>query len=101
MARAKQNKTSEPNQEINKALSDPTVEIPRFKLGEIGSIGIPIFNGVSNTELKSELNHPQSVNTYKLMSMHPSVNSCLSLFTNMVGNLRYRVVPPNDATEEE
>lgn len=101
MARAKQNKTSEPNQEINKALSDPTVEIPRFKLGEIGSIGIPIFNGVSNTELKSELNHPQSVNTYKLMSYHPSINSPLNLYNNMVSKARYRFVPPKEATEEE
>lgn len=99
MARTRQSKTQD-QVEVNKAIN-PTDTPERFRLGEMGHIGIPIFNGVSTSELKSDLNHPQSVNTYKLMSMHPAVNSCLSLFTNMVGNLRYRVVPPNDATEEE
>lgn len=99
MARTRQSKHTD-QVAVTKAVN-PLDTPERFKLGEIGGIGIPIFNGVSQQELKAELNHPQSVKTYKLMSYHPSINAPLSLFRNMVGNLQYRVTPPKDATEEE
>lgn len=84
-------------EKINKANED----ISRFKLGEIGYTGLPIFNGISLKELKSELRHPESVKTYKLMKYHPSINSCISLYQNMISKVRYRFIPPKDATEEE
>lgn len=93
MARQRKEETTE----VSKASDD----ISRFRLGEIGVAGMPVFNGVSKAELIKELNPPNNVKTYKLMSMHPSVNAPLSLFSNMVSKATYRFVPPKDATEEE
>lgn len=84
--------------EVTKA---STEDISRFRLGEMGSTGIPIFNGVSQEEIKRELNHPESVKTFKLMKYHPSVNAPLNLYSSMVAKARYRFVPPKNSTEEE
>ena len=94
MARTKQ----EDKVEVSKASNE---DIARWRLGEIGVNGLQVFNGVTNEELRKELNHPESVKTYRLMEYHPSINSCLELYKTMVGNLRYRFVPPKNATEEE
>jgi hypothetical protein len=73
----------------------------RFKNSEIGYSGLNIFNGVSNEELKHELNWPRSALTYKEMSYHSAVNSCLTLYDNLISKVVWRVVPPKDATEAE
>jgi len=88
-------------QVVTKALNLGDDDISRWRMGEIGSVGIPVFSGVSNAELTRELNHPNSVKTYKLMSMHPSINAPLNLYSNMVAKASYRFVPPKNATEEE
>ena len=41
-----------------------TEDIARFKLGEIGSPGLNIFAGISQEELKSDLNFPNNLKTY-------------------------------------
>lgn len=87
--------------ELSKASNLGDEDISRFRLGEVGYVGLPVFNGVSNAEIKSELNHPNSLKTYKTMSYHPSVNAPLSLFSNMVSKATFRFVPPKDATEDE
>lgn len=97
MARSKS--TNESTEAIAKASSSD--EIARFKLGEIGGLGIQVFNGISQEEIKRELNHPESINTYKLMSMHPAVNAPLNLFDSMVSKADFRFIPPKDATEDE
>ena len=73
----------------------------RFRLGELGYLGLSTFGGVSNTELKKELNWPNSIKTYRTMSYHSSINSALSLFDNLIGKATWSVVPPKDATAEE
>lgn len=73
----------------------------RFKLGESGYLGMSIFNGVSNDELKKELNFPHSIKTYKNMSYHSSINSALTLFDNIIGKATWQMVPPKNATEQE
>jgi len=73
----------------------------RFKLGEIGYLGLSVFGGVSNDEVKRELNFPQSIRTFKSMSQHSAINSALTLFDNIIGKATWSVVPPKDATEEE
>lgn len=78
------------------------LDIPdRFKLGEMGNLGLKIFNGVSQDEYKRELNWPQSVSTYKEMSSHSTVNSPLTLFENIIGKATWSFIPPKDATDEE
>jgi len=94
MARTKQTQT------VEKAVA-PQDKPERFQIGEIGYSGLQLFNGVSNEETKRELNWPQSAYTYKEMSYHSAINSCLSLYDNLISKVDWRVVPPKDATEEE
>ncbi len=97
--RAKVNKTTTTEQtEVTKAYND-TPE--RFKLGEAAYLGLNIFNGVTNDELKKELNFPYSIKTYKQMTYHSTINAALTLFDNLVSKADWVYKPPLDATEEE
>ncbi len=95
MARTKQNQTT-----VEKAVA-PLDKPERFQLGSVGYSGLQLFNGVSNEEMKQELNFPRSVHTYKEMSYHSAINSCLSLYDNLISKVDWRVIPPKDATDEE
>lgn len=92
MARKSQNNI------IEKAVDDTP---DRFKLSESGYLGLNVFNGVSNDELKKELNFPNSVNTYKQMSYHSTINSALTLYENLVGKVDWSFKPIKDANDEE
>lgn len=92
MARKSQNNT------VQKAVDD-TPE--RFKLSESGYLGLNVFNGVSNDELKRELNFPNSINTYKQMSYHSTINAALTLYENLIGKVDWSFKPIKDATNEE
>jgi hypothetical protein len=76
-------------------------EPDRFKLSEAGSRGTNLWYGVSQDELKSELNYPQSRITFKQMSYHGAVNAPLRLYENIIGRTDWVVRPPENATEEE
>lgn len=95
MARTKKEETTV---EVSKASSE---DISRFRLGELGVAGNTLFNGITQNEIKRELNWPESLNTYKLMSYHPSISAPLKLFDSMVSKANLRVIPPKDASEEE
>lgn len=73
----------------------------RFKLSEMGNLGLSVFGGVTNSELRQELNFPRSIITYKTMAAHSSINSALTLFDNIIGKAKWNMVPPKDASEEE
>lgn len=83
--------------EVEKGLDDPE----RFKLSEAGSRGTNMWYGVSNDELKSELNYPASRTTFKQMSYHGAVNAPLRLYENIIGRTDWIVKPPENATEAE
>lgn len=83
---------------VTKAIDD-TPE--RFKLSEAGYLGLNIWNGISQDELKKELNFPYSIKTYKQMTYHSTVNASLTLFDNLIGKVQWNFKPPKDATEEE
>lgn len=84
---------------VTKAL--PLDKPERFKMAEIGNLGLNIFNGVTNAELKNELNFPNSINTFKEMSYHPAINAPVTLFENIISKATWSIIPPTDATEEE
>lgn len=84
--------------QVEKALNDTP---DRFRLGELGNLGLSKFNGVTTGELKKELNWPNSINTFRQMSYHSSINSALTLFDNIIGKASWSFIPPKDATEEE
>lgn len=73
----------------------------RFKLSESGYLGLNIFSGVTTDELKRELNFPNSLNTYKQMSYHGTINSALTLYENLIGKVDWAFKPVKDASEEE
>lgn len=95
-----QERQTRPKRQVNKAVvNQDTPE--RFKLGESGYLGLSVFNGVSESELKRELNFPNSVRTYKEMSYHSSINSALTLYENIISKAEWKFNPPEKATEEE
>ena len=73
----------------------------RFRLSEMGALGLQVFNGVSNDDLKRELNWPMSIRTFKQMNAHGTINSAMTLFDNIIGKAQWSITPPKDATEEE
>lgn len=86
--------------DVTKAIN-PLDQPDRFKLGSMGYLGLNIFNGVTNDELKKELNFPCSINTYKQMSYHSTVNSALALFDNLISKASWEFKPPANATQAE
>lgn len=85
---------------LQKALN-PQDQPERFRLGEISSSGLNLFSGIPQTELRSELEFPNNIKTYKLMNYHPSVNASVALYGSMIAKANYRIVTPENATEEE
>lgn len=83
---------------IQKSLDDTP---SRFRMSELGSLGIKNFNGVTQDELKQELNWPRSINTYREMSYHSAVNAPLTLFENIISKAVWTYKPPLNATKEE
>jgi len=61
---------------VTKASTQDTPE--RFRMSELGYSGLAMFNGVSNEELKRELNFPNNIKIYKQM-MHAVKNNLLEV----------------------
>ena len=85
---------------IEKAVS-PLDQPERFRMSELGNLGLRVFQGVPQEELKRELNWPASITTFKQMSYHSSINAPLTLFENIISKATWTYKPPIDATEEE
>ena len=97
----KTTETVEP-QEVSKALSTNPLDKPeRMRLSEMGYSGMSIFSGITQDEMYRELTFPNSLKTYKKMSYHTSINSCLNLYDNLISKVTWRVVPPPNPTEKE
>ena len=95
MARTKQNSV-----QVEKAVN-PMDQPDRFRLGEMGYSGISLFNGVTADEIQRELNWPYSASVYKEMTSHTCINACLNLYDNLISKVTWRVLPPEEATQEE
>lgn len=85
---------------VTKAVS-PLDQPERFRLGELGSLGFRVNAGVTQDELKRELNWPNSINTYREMSYHSAINAPLTLFENIISKATWVYKPPENPTEEE
>lgn len=85
---------------VEKALL-PQDQPERFRMSEMGSLGLSVFNGVTQDELKKELNFPHSLTTFREMSIHSAINAPLTLFENIISKATWIYKPPVDATEEE
>lgn len=86
---------------MSEEVINKVADMERFKLGESGYIGLNIYSGVSNSELKKELNFPNSIKTFKEMSYHSAVNSSITLFDSIISKATWSFKAPRDASEEE
>jgi len=84
--------------EVEKAITE---DLSRFKLSEIGYVGLNVSSGIAQEELKKELNFPNSMITYKQMSYHSVIAAALALYEVMVTKVEWKILPPDDASEEE
>jgi hypothetical protein len=85
---------------VTKAVS-PLDQPERFRFGEMASLGLKVYSGVTQDELKRELNWPNSINTFREMSYHSAVNAPLTLFENIISKATWVYKPPENPTEEE
>jgi hypothetical protein len=72
-----------------------------FTFGEMGVSGARMFGGIPAEELKSELNFPVNLKTYKQMLLHPAVNASISLYKSMLTKAVFRVQPVKNPTAKE
>jgi hypothetical protein len=98
---ARKTTSAEPLQKesISKSAWDNTPD--RFKLGEMGNLGVRIFNGVSQEEIRRELNYPYALKTFKQMSHHSTIAAALNLYEVLISQAEYKVVEPENASAEE
>lgn len=85
---------------VEKAVN-PLDQPERFRMSEMANLGLKVFGGVTQDELKRELNFPNSLTTYKEMSIHSAINAPLTLFENIISKATWIYKPPIDATEQE
>lgn len=76
-------------------------DLPRFSMSEQGIVGLREIQGVTYEEMKRELNFPHSMTTYKQMSYHSTIAAARTLFEVMISKVDWKVVTPENATEEE
>lgn len=73
----------------------------RVKFSETGYTGLREFDGIILEESRKQLQFPHANKTYQEMAQDATIASALSLFEMMISRVKWRVVPPEDATEEE
>lgn len=73
----------------------------RVKFSETGYTGLREFDGIILEESRKQLQWPVANKTYQEMAQDATIASALSLFEMMISRVKWRVVPPEDATEEE
>lgn len=74
---------------------------PRIKFSETGYTGLREFDGIILEEARRDLQFPHANRTYQEMSQDATIASALSLFEMMISRVKWRVVPPEDPTEED
>jgi len=96
--------TTEQNTEIVKAasaLNNPLNTPDAFRLSEMGASGFPVFAGVPQEELRTDLNFPQSITTFKEMQLHSAVAASLKLPELLISKAEYKIKPPNNPSKKE
>lgn len=74
---------------------------PRIRFSEVGYTGLKEFDGIILEEARKALIWPRANRTFQEMSQDATIASALSLFEMMISRVKWRVVPPEDATDEE
>lgn len=74
---------------------------PRIKFSETGYTGLREFDGIILEEARRDLQWPHANRTYQEMSQDATIASALSLFEMMISRVKWRVVPPEDPTDDD
>ena len=82
--------------EINKSN-----DVPRFQMSEMGYNGLAISAGRINEEIKTELQFPNSIITYKQMSYDSMIASALSYYEHMMLKAKFSFLPHPLADETQ
>ena len=82
--------------EINKSN-----DVPRFQMSEMGYNGLAISAGRINEEIKTELQFPNSIITYKQMSYDSMIASALSYYEHMMLKAKFYFLPHPLADETQ
>lgn len=73
----------------------------RIKMSETGWVGLREFDGIIMEEQRRDLIWPRANRTYQEMGEDATIASALSLFSMMISRVKWKVVPPVDATEDD
>lgn len=73
--------------------------IPRMRMSEVGYVGLNAINGRIYEESRKELRWPESIKTFKKMSVDTTIFSALQLFELMVSRVPWSVAVPEGAKE--
>ena len=76
-------------------------DLPRMTLGERGSLGLKVDGGVVYEEYMKDLIWPNSIRTYKNMSLDPVIDSVMKVIRAYIRTVSWTVEPPKGATEEQ
>lgn len=87
------------NEQLNLQAGDSAT--PRIRMGEIGFTGLKQFDGIILEESRKDLQWPRANRTFQEMAQDATIASALSLFEMMISRVKWRVVEPEDATDEE
>lgn len=73
----------------------------RVKMGETGWIGLRQFEGIILEEMRKDLQFPRSNRTYQEMGEDATIASALSYFSMLVSKADWRILPPDNPTEDD
>lgn len=93
--------TERKRRRVEKALIPVNPELPRFKLGEYGNIGLKQQAGHVIEQTRRELRFPHNLPIYRRMAIDSVISSALSLYEAMITKVRWDVKEPENATEEQ
>ena len=93
--------TERKRQRVEKALSPVNPDLPRFKLGEYGFVGLKQQAGHVIEQARRELRFPHNLPIYRRMAIDSVISSALSLYEAMITKVRWTIKEPENATEEQ
>lgn len=81
--------------------ADPSAVIPRISLGEVGFTGLTTMAGRILEEQNRVFRFPEFLKTVTEMKTDPTVAAALNVYKMTITRTKWRVAPPENATEAE
>jgi len=81
--------------------ADPSAVIPRISLSEVGFSGLTTMAGRILEEQNRVFRFPEFLKVVQEMRTDPTVGAALNVYRMMITRVKWRVAPPDNATEAE